>query len=196
MDSGLEETADPRVRRTRQLLHEALARLLENKEFERITVHDITDAATLNRATFYDHYPDKYALLESMVAARFQLLMAERNVQFDGCSSAMRAMVLVVCDYLAGSRELGPPMESAVISVIRQMILGGLTKHEAQWIASPEMIASTVSWAIYGAAKEWARTLGRCAAEEIVDIVVALVAPVFSAGERHSFEAKQNGRGS
>jgi AcrR family transcriptional regulator len=182
MDSVLEDIADPRVRRTRQLLHEALARLLETKEFERITVQDITDAATLNRATFYDHYPDKYALLQCMVAARFQLLMAERNVQFNGCSSAMRAMLLVVCDYLAGSRELGAPMESAVISVIRQMVLEGLTKHEVPRIASSEMIASTVSWAIYGAAKEWARTPGRCAAEDVVDILVALVSPVLLAG--------------
>jgi AcrR family transcriptional regulator len=184
MDSSFEEIADPRVRRTRQLLHEALAKLLASKEFERITVQDITDAATLNRATFYDHYTDKYALLQCMVAARFQDLMAERNVQFNGCSSAMRAMALVVCDYLAGSRELGPPMESAVISVIRQMILEGLTRHEARRRASPEMIASAVSWALYGAAKEWARTPGRCAAEDIVDVVVTLVSPVFLAGER------------
>jgi hypothetical protein len=85
-------------------------------------------------------------------------------------------------------------MESAVISVIRQMILQGLTTHEAPRIASPEMIASTVSWAIYGAAKEWARTPGRCAAEEIVDIVVALVSPVFLAGQRDELEAKRNKR--
>jgi AcrR family transcriptional regulator len=181
MDSSLEEIADPRVRRTRQLLHGALARLLQTKEFERISVHDITDAATLNRATFYDHYPDKYALMQCMVAARFQHLMAERNVQFNGCTSAMRAMVLAVCDYLAGSRELGPHMESAVISVIRQMILEGLTSHEAPRIASAEMIASTVGWAIYGAAKEWARTPGRCAADDVVDLVVALVSPVLLA---------------
>jgi hypothetical protein len=69
-----------------------------------------------------------------------------------------------------------------VISVIRQMVLEGLTKHEVPRIASSEMIASTVSWAIYGAAKEWARTPGRCAAEDVVDILVALVSPVLLAG--------------
>lgn len=190
MQSSFEQIADPRVKRTLQLLHGALARLLESKEFERVTVQDITDAATLNRATFYDHYPDKYALLHCMVAVRFQDLMAERDVQFNGCSSAMRGMVLAVCDFLAGSKELGPHMESAVISVIRQMVLEGLRRHEAQRIASPEMIASTVSWALYGAAKEWARTPGRCAAEEMVDVVVALVSPVLLAGDRDRAEAK------
>ncbi|MGD1097474.1 MAG: helix-turn-helix domain-containing protein, partial [Bryobacteraceae bacterium] len=55
---------DPRIRRTRQLFHQALEKLLEKKEFDEISVQDIADAATVNRATFYDHYPDKFALLE------------------------------------------------------------------------------------------------------------------------------------
>ena len=61
------ETLDPRVRRTRQLLQEALRKLLKIKEFDKISVQDISDAATVNRATFYDHYDDKFGLLECMV---------------------------------------------------------------------------------------------------------------------------------
>ena len=55
---------DPRIRRTRQMLQDALKRLLEEKQFDKISVQDITVLATLNRATFYAHYPDKFALLE------------------------------------------------------------------------------------------------------------------------------------
>jgi len=47
------ERLDPRIRRTRQLLQDALKRLLEEKEFDKITIQNITEAATLNRATFY-----------------------------------------------------------------------------------------------------------------------------------------------
>ena len=57
------ETVDPRIRRTRQLLQQALEKLLETKEFDKISVQDIADQATVNRATFYDHYADKSALL-------------------------------------------------------------------------------------------------------------------------------------
>src|SRR5450631_2026763 len=96
------ETVDPRIKRTRVLLQQALGKLLETKEFDKISVQDIAEAATVNRATFYDHYNDKYALLECMVGCRFQELLAARGVKFDGaCSSALRAMVLGVCDYLA-----------------------------------------------------------------------------------------------
>jgi AcrR family transcriptional regulator len=37
---------------------------LKKKDFEDISVQEITDDATLNRATFYLHYPDKSALLQ------------------------------------------------------------------------------------------------------------------------------------
>src|SRR6202171_3538112 len=83
---------DPRIRRTRQLLQDALRKLLEQKGFDDITVQDITEGATLNRATFYAHYPDKFALLEELIRVSFLQLLAQRNVSFDGtCSAAFKA---------------------------------------------------------------------------------------------------------
>ena len=60
------ELRDPRQKRTRKLLQDALWTLLQEKPFEEILVQDITDVATLNRATFYDHYTDKFALFDSI----------------------------------------------------------------------------------------------------------------------------------
>jgi AcrR family transcriptional regulator len=183
------EILDPRIRRTRQLLQEALHKLLEAKEFDKISVHDIADAATVNRATFYDHYSDKFALLECMVASRFHQSLADREIQFDGsCLSALKAIVLAVCDYLAqmqgsgSQRQLQPHMESAIIAVVRRILLEGLKQHPPQNgvspTVSPELIAATASWAIYGAAKEWAQTPDRCPSEKIADTVMTLVSPV------------------
>jgi AcrR family transcriptional regulator len=178
---------DPRIRRTRELLQQALAKLLESKEFEKISVHDIAAAATVNRATFYAHYPDKFALLECMVGARFQALLDARGVVFNGsCQGALSAIVLGVCDFLAESschsldrgRQMEPHMEAAVVAVVRQMLLNGLRQHEPESTVSAEMVAATASWAIYGAAKEWARTPNRPASEAIAETVVHLVAPI------------------
>jgi AcrR family transcriptional regulator len=92
---------DPRIRRTRQLLHGALQTLMQSRSFNEIAVQDITEAATVNRATFYDHYTDKYALLEALVAGGFHSLLHERNVCYDGtCPSAATALILATCDYL------------------------------------------------------------------------------------------------
>src|ERR1700685_4317633 len=96
------ENLDPRIRRTRLALQQALGRLLETKEFDAISVQEIAEAAGVNRATFYDHYTDKFALLECMVGTRFGELLAARGVRFDGgCASALRGMVQGACDYLA-----------------------------------------------------------------------------------------------
>src|ERR1017187_8728955 len=177
------EALDPRVKRTRQMLQCALAKLLREKEFDQISVQDITDTATLNRATFYDHYDDRFALLECLVGSRFSELLVQRGVRFDGsCSNALRAMVLGVCDFLVQwQKQMEPHLESAVIAVVRRMILEGAKRHGEPRGVSPELIASTVSGAIFGAAKEWVGTPDRCSSDEIVETVIALVTPVFGA---------------
>ena len=54
---------DPRVLRTRRLLQDALLSLAHEKTLTDITVADVTDRATVNRSTFYQHYPDTDTLL-------------------------------------------------------------------------------------------------------------------------------------
>src|SRR6201985_2166236 len=99
------EVRDPRMRRTRQLLQGALMQLLGSKAFDDISVQDITDAATVNRATFYDHYTDKFALLEALIAGGFHRMLEERSVCYDGtCRSAAGASVLAAGDYLTTVR--------------------------------------------------------------------------------------------
>src|SRR6266704_3946125 len=95
------ETTDPRILRSRKMLMDALAKLLIVKDLDSISVQEIADEATLNRATFYLHYPDKSALLQAMSAARFRDLIARRGLSFTNCDGALRAIALGVCDYLA-----------------------------------------------------------------------------------------------
>jgi AcrR family transcriptional regulator len=181
------ENLDPRIRRTRLALQHALRKLMEAKEFDAISVQEIAEAAGVNRATVYDHYTDKFALLECMVGTRFGDLLAARGIRFDGgCSSALKGIVTGVCDYLATApgaectRQL-PHMEAAVIAVVRTMLLEGMRKHPREDGVAPEMVAGTLAWAIYGAAKEWVRTPGRVPVEEAVDSILRLVGPMFAA---------------
>jgi hypothetical protein len=53
------EATAPRIVCSRQILMDALGRLLIKKDFEDISVQNVANEATLNRATFYLHYPDK-----------------------------------------------------------------------------------------------------------------------------------------
>jgi AcrR family transcriptional regulator len=186
-DKNSDRSTDPRIVRTRKLLQQALVNLMKEKPFDNISVQDIAEAATINRATFYDHYPDKFALLECTVGTRFNELLAERGVTFT-CASALKAIALGVCDFIADSQQLcsekggqmEPHMESAIIAVVRRMLLEGLQKHPSSQPISPQMIATTASWAIYGAAKEWAQTPNRPPSHAVADTIVTLVSPLLS----------------
>jgi AcrR family transcriptional regulator len=70
---------DPRVTRTRKLIRDALVSLLAEKNFESITVQDIAGRATVNRATFYAHFTDKFALLDAMIREDFASHLSEGN---------------------------------------------------------------------------------------------------------------------
>ena len=72
------DVRDPRMKRTRQLLQGALRELLREKRLDEIGVQDITGAATINRATFYDHYTDKFALFQAMIAYRVKNAIIHR----------------------------------------------------------------------------------------------------------------------
>ena len=182
---------DPRIRRTRQLLQDALRKLLEQKGFDDITVQDITEAATLNRATFYAHYPDKFALLEELIRVSFLQLLAQRNVSFDGtCPAAFKAIILALCDYLleiqksqsSDRLQFEPFVEATVIDQIRLMLMEGFRRNPQQRRISAKMIAATASWTIYGSVKQWVSTADRCPAEDFVSVALELVTPVLSAG--------------
>ncbi|WP_053375039.1 TetR/AcrR family transcriptional regulator [Paenibacillus sp. FJAT-27812] len=65
MDNTTTRT-DPRVLRTRQLLRDAFIELLQEMDFEKISVNRLAERATINRVTFYLHYRDIPDMLEKM----------------------------------------------------------------------------------------------------------------------------------
>jgi AcrR family transcriptional regulator len=182
------EVRDPRIRRTRQLLQGGLLQLLGSKPFDDISVQDIAEAATVNRATFYDHYTDKFALLEALIAGGFHRMLQERSVRYDGtCPSAARAIVLAACDYLATVRaqagcerrsNVEALEDAAMIAAIRRVVADGMAKHTSVPEARLAMQSAAASWAIYGAVKEWLNTPDRLPAETIVPEIVTMVTPL------------------
>ncbi len=77
---------DRRVRRTRENLKKALIDLIHEKDFESITILDLSERADVNRGTFYHHYFDKIDLLEKIIAEKlekFNLCLSIRDRQCD-----------------------------------------------------------------------------------------------------------------
>jgi len=182
------EVRDPRIRRTRQLLQGALLTLLRTRNFEEISVQEIAEAATVNRATFYDHYADKYALLEAMVAGGFHQLLRERQVEYNAaCPSAAGAIIAATCDYLAqiraehpdcsGKNAFEPLIDAAITSAIRGLLAApGQAAEEVSPLSA--MAATAASWAIYGAARQWSFTPNRPPVTDVVPQILAFVLPM------------------
>ena len=57
---------DARKRYTQMMLKQSFLKLLQQKPVNRITVKEVCALAQLNRATFYAHYSDCFALKESI----------------------------------------------------------------------------------------------------------------------------------
>jgi AcrR family transcriptional regulator len=181
------DATDPRILRSRRMLMDALVSLLSKKEFEDISIQEIADEATLNRATFYLHYPDKSALLQAMTDVRFRDLIKRRGISFTDCDGALRAIALGVCDYLAESTSCPAqlaqiPLEGSIIPVVEGMFREGLAQHAMAPGIDAALLATTAAWAVFGAARRWFQTPDRIPAEEMAAKIETMVKPVFLNG--------------
>lgn len=102
------ETEDRRSRRSRRLLKEGLLELMREKRFSEITVRDITERMDLNRGTFYLHYPDTTALLQSVetdMLAEAQALIDAHMAQTKE-ERTLRPVFEPILDYVVEHREV------------------------------------------------------------------------------------------
>jgi AcrR family transcriptional regulator len=76
---------DRRVIRTRNLLGNALVRLMQEKPWQEITVQQVLDRAQVSRSTFYTHYSDKNDLFMSDVEDFFEM-MSHSSMKGEGTS--------------------------------------------------------------------------------------------------------------
>ena len=178
-----EEKLDPRVKRTRNLILRAFEQLLAEKGFETISVQDITDRAEINRATFYKHFVDKYALLNFSIHQMFRMELEKRTL--DACHYTpenLKTLLLVVVEFLSRLHsDCAQPhqqFESLVEGTIKNILFELLT----HWLKqtgtkiSTDIPATVATWAIYGLASHYSHLKKRPTLETFVDEALPLVA--------------------
>ena len=65
---------DRRITKTRKAIYQAFLQLLNQKDYEAITVQEIIDLADVGRSTFYSHYESKELLLDELCQKLFHHL--------------------------------------------------------------------------------------------------------------------------
>jgi AcrR family transcriptional regulator len=103
---------DIRTIQTEKALEDAFLQLMHERGFEKVTVRAIIDRAGVNRSTFYDHYQDKYDLLDR-VENRFFDEMRESTseipssvISADGDSAAFERLVKTTSSHLLAYADL------------------------------------------------------------------------------------------
>lgn len=82
--------------RSRKLIQQALADLLQEKPFDKITVTDVVNRAQINRGTFYAHYSDIPDVINHLIRQTFSSLqeaISTSGQEITGISHALLAKI-------------------------------------------------------------------------------------------------------
>lgn len=65
---------DRRIAKSQEAIKKAVIELMSEKNFDDITIQEISDRANVSRGTIYLHYLDKYDLLDKLIAEHIEEL--------------------------------------------------------------------------------------------------------------------------
>ncbi|RAS75497.1 TetR/AcrR family transcriptional regulator [Priestia endophytica] len=161
----MDKQMDPRVLRTRKLIMDALIELSMKKEFKDITIKDITTTATVNRATFYYHFMDKYDLVEKVLSESIMReVLQEVSTHEVINEETIEAIFLSIIKFQTSLSNQCQRSYEAFMPQIETIFKKELQVFFSEWGQKQwdnpnkmevEAGAVMLSWSLYGAAVHW-----------------------------------------
>lgn len=161
------------------LLAESFKELALKQPIEKITIKEITDKAGVIRPTFYNHFQDKYELLEWIIVTQiiepigpllqngmvhealllmFTSIEKEREFYIKACKlEGQNSFESIVKDCI----------KKVILAVIEEKVTGKKTPHE--WL-TPEHLAEYYSQSMCFVAISWIKSNMSIPAKEVADI--------------------------
>lgn len=181
---------DPRVQRTRKLLEDSFSALMTQKSFSALSVQDIADHATVNRATFYAHYTSKQDIATKVIRHNLRrtllqcfderpALTAENLVQiavalFDFLKT-MHGNCPESATELAGT--VGPTLQTELYDIMEHWVTTENAYLRLFPGCSKATVATVLSWSLYGGALRWVHSSPRQPAAQVCQEIVAILLP-------------------
>ena len=182
---------DPRVRRTRKLLEDAFRALMTEQPYESISVADISERATVNRATFYAHFVDKQDLATKTLRGDLERALISRFTGRTPLShESLSDIATAVFEFVANLKQECPKMANDLYIRVGPTLQDTLQSFVGTWIeidpeamrlfpgSTPEAVATVLSWSIYGGATRWNRRTRRPPAAKAANEIVQLLLQV------------------
>jgi len=181
-----DNSVDPRVLRTRELLINSFAKLLiEHKSIRKVSVQSVTELAGVNRVTFYAHFTDKYELLDVWARLMFRQSVVEKlpdNASFN--KNNLNLLITATLDFFIARnkyrRRINQQFESMFETAIQQelqTLLARMLAENSLLSGQPtpqHNIAAFLSWAIFGSLLDWSRKQNEQTKEMLVMDIVSL----------------------
>jgi len=176
------KSEDRRIQRTRQLLRQASIDVMQKKGFRATSIQEIAERANVSRGTFYAHFVDKYALLESLVREEFQNLISPFPPLSQWNKKTLHLLIRLVLENFRDVQRqchplgaIDPFIERIFQEELARLLLTWL-KHkrrgEARGTVPMEIMAQTMSWAILGVALQWSLEPATMSSEQMAEHVL------------------------
>ena len=163
----LKNPEDRRARRSRKLLKESLLELMKEKNFAEISVRDVTDAADMNRGTFYLHYSGTAELLQSLeedLLSEIQALVDE-HIQETVAVGSVAPVFEPVLDFVIEHRETCAVLftsseASGFFQSLQQLVHKNGAPLVRTWFQDADRrltdyLLNFLAWGFIGLLKEW-----------------------------------------
>lgn len=98
-------TGNRRVLATKKLIGNALLKLLETKNIERITITELCETAHVNRSTFYHHYTSQYEVLAEIETQKVEDIKAMLEKIDPKKSFTIREQTEAICSYVKENKS-------------------------------------------------------------------------------------------
>jgi AcrR family transcriptional regulator len=161
----MEKQIDPRILRTRKLIMDAFIELTKKTDFNHITIGDITSAATVNRATFYNHFFDKYDLLEKVLRESvMREVLQEVSMHEVINEETIKSIFISIIKFHTSVGNQCQRSYEAFTPQIETIFKKELQAFFSEWAGRQssnqnrielETFAVMLSWSLYGAAMYW-----------------------------------------
>lgn len=186
---------DFRIQKTYKSLINAFLKLMQEKQFENITVNEICDRAEIRRATFYKHFGDKYEFFTFMVQY-IQDDFRKKSVPAASDDNPINAYILIVrntLDFMELHEDL---VESALKSSAYPILLNLFSEQivrdvKAQFkkdeksgkelLLPADLMAQVYTGALVNIVRWWVTHKDKASKEDMLKQITKLIEKLYSA---------------